>query len=79
MMFFSRDVDRSVLSGVLIGAWNKPVLIIGGMTDFIRIGGVISILNEDNRFHFEIKPETAQRRGLKLSSRLLKLATIVED
>ena len=43
------------------------------------VNGVINIFSNKGRFHFEIKPETAHRKDLKLSSRLLKPAMIVSD
>ena len=79
MMFVSRDVDRSVLSGALAAVENRPVLTVGEIPGFIQLGGIIYIFSKKDRFHFEIKPETAHRQGLKLSSRLLKLAIIVGD
>ncbi|BBO70815.1 hypothetical protein DSCA_47450 [Desulfosarcina alkanivorans] len=79
MMFISRDVDRSMLSGALAAAANRPILTVGDIPNFIRDGGIINIFNKNNRFHFEIQPEAARRQGLKLSSRLLKLAIIVGD
>ena len=79
MMFFDQDVDRSVLSTALATVKNRPVLTVGETPDFINLGGVINISIKNDRFHFEIEPVRASRRGLKISSRLLKLATILDD
>ncbi len=79
MMFISRDVDRSILSDALAAAENRPVLTVGEIPDFTRLGGIINIFSKKGRFHFEVQPEKAHRQGLKISSRLLKLAIIVGD
>lgn len=79
ILFINRDADRPALSAALSAVGKRPVLTIGETPDFIRSGGLINIFNKDGRFHFEIKPAAALRRGLKLSSRLLKLAIILDD
>jgi hypothetical protein len=55
------------------------VLIIGETPYFARIGGVINFISKNGRLHFEINPQEAERHGLKISSRVLQLATIVEN
>jgi len=39
---------------------------------------VINFFSKGNRLHFEINTRAAEKQGLKLSSRLLKLAVIVD-
>lgn len=79
MIYFSRDVDRDLLDRTLAIVGKMPVLTVGERPDFIRLGGVVNLFSNKGRFHFEIKPDSAHRRGLKISSRLLKLAIIVSD
>jgi YfiR/HmsC-like len=79
MIFVSRDMDRSIWSAALAAIGNRPVLTVGEMPEFIRFGGIINIFSKKGRFHFEIQPEAARRQGLKISSRLLKLAIITGD
>lgn len=55
------------------------VLTIGDADGFSRLGGIIAFFREGNKLRFAINTDAAQRAGLKLSSRLLKLAKIVTD
>lgn len=55
-----------------------PVLTVGDGPAFTRGGGIVSFYVENNRMRFAINVAAARRAGLKISSRLLSLATIVE-
>lgn len=50
------------------------VLTVGEMDNFIQEGGIINLLNRENKVRFEINLDAAEHAGLKISSRLLKLA-----
>lgn len=45
--------------------------------DFIDNGGMLGLVNADNRISFEINQQVAEDAGLKISSRLLSLARVV--
>jgi hypothetical protein len=55
------------------------VLTVGDLPGFAAAGGVIGLLVEDKRVRLEINVAASQRAGLTISSRLLKLARLVED
>lgn len=55
---------------------NAPVLTVGESEAFARQGGMIRFFEEDNRLRFEINPTAAEKVGLRISSKLLKLARI---
>ena len=78
IVFISRDTDPLVSKQILSKVKGKPVLTIGETREFINQGGVINFFSKDNRLHFEINTRAAEIQGLKLSSRLLKLAVIVD-
>ena len=65
----SVSVIRSAASG--------PVLTVGDDADFLRNGGIIRFMKMNNRIRFEINLEAAEKRGLQISSRLLRLAESV--
>ena len=79
LIFFDQDVDYTFLSTVLNSVRGRPVLTIGETPDFIGLGGIVNIFYKDERLHFNVKPARASRRGLKISSRLLKLADNLDD
>ncbi len=79
ILFVRNDMDRATLLRFLTAVKDRPVLIIGETPDFARIGGIINFISKNGRLHFEINPQEAERHGLKISSRILQLATIVES
>ena len=55
----------------------SSVLTVGEVDAFCQDGGIVNFVLQQNRVRFEINPDAAARAGLKISSRLLKLARIV--
>jgi len=55
------------------------VLTVSGLEWFAQSGGMIHLKIDKERIKFEVNVGSARHVGLKISSRLLKLATIVED
>jgi hypothetical protein len=49
------------------------LLTVGEAPGFLKSGGMINFYLDDNRVHFEIRPEVAHAAGLRVSSQLLKL------
>lgn len=66
-----KEIARIVQS---VGRW--PVLTIGERVRFSRLGGVIAFLRDGNRIRFEINLDAAERAGLQVSSKLLRLADV---
>lgn len=64
------------LAAVLQRLGNAPVLTVGESDGFVRGGGMVRFYEEDNRLRFEVNPNAAARTGLRISSRLLRLARI---
>lgn len=58
------------------GLSGKKVLTVGNMAQFTQSGGVINFVFRNNKMKFEISRKSAERAGLTLSSRLLKLAIV---
>jgi hypothetical protein len=54
-----------------------PVLTVAEEEGFLLKGGMINLYAENNNLRFEISPKAAEAVGLKLSSRLLAIARIV--
>ena len=55
------------------------MLTVGEMERFAAAGGMINFTMQEHKGRFEIYVDVTQRAGLKLSSQLLKLATIIRD
>jgi hypothetical protein len=52
----------------------QPVLLVGETTDFLSSGGMIRLFVEANRVRFSISQKACEAAGLRVSSRLLRLA-----
>jgi hypothetical protein len=57
---------------------NRPVLVVTEEEEGLSAGAVINFLVVEGRVRFEVSLPAAERRGLKLSSRLLSVALRVE-
>jgi hypothetical protein len=58
---------------------NSPILMVSNQDEFLDMGGMIILNEEDKHMYFEVNLANAKRVGLKLSSQLLKLAREVYD
>lgn len=58
---------------------DKPVLTIAETPDFVEKGGMIGLLNQQNRVSFEINLSAARTAELNLSSQLLRIAERIVD
>lgn len=76
ILFISRS-DPEILKQVLERTHGLPVLTVGESADFLRLGGMINFVLEQDRVRFEISLESAERHHLKLSSKLLAVARVV--
>ena len=63
---------------LLAAARDLPVLTVGEGSQFVKHGGAIGFLLENNRVRFDISLRAVQRSGLKVSSKLLRVARTVE-
>lgn len=79
VVFISDQVGESDTRRILERFAGKPILSIGEMRNFSRMGGVITLFTHNDRLAFEINLAAAKTQGLKISSRLLRLAVVVED
>ncbi len=55
------------------------ILTVADMKGFSELGGIINFIKSGNKIKFKINVDAAKDAGLKISSKLLKLATIVRN
>lgn len=56
-----------------------PVLLVGARPHFAEDGGSINLYRRGGSLRFEINPQAARRAHVEISSKLLRLARVVED
>jgi hypothetical protein len=78
MVFFGAMGARreSALLGSLV---SLPVLTVGDRSPFAARGGMINFVVDGGRVGFEINRKAADRAGLRISSKLLELARLVDE
>lgn len=76
-LLFVSGSNRGRLPQIFAAVKGKPVLTIGEMADFAESGGIINFVKSGGKMRFKVNLDAARRAGLKISSRILKLATIV--
>lgn len=64
------------LPNILHSLDHGQVLTVGEAARFTQHGGIIKLFEFKNKIRFEINLEAAQRAGLKVSSKLLRLAKL---
>jgi hypothetical protein len=73
-LLFIPQSQATRVQAVLRAAGDAPVLVVGESPDFLRSGGVIYLFVEGGRVRFDVSVPAASRRGLTISSKLLRIA-----
>jgi len=77
-MLFVRAGDRKSASRLLADLRGSSTLTVGETKGFADVGGVINLVVDENKLRFEINLGAARHTRLKISSKLLALAKIVD-
>lgn len=78
ILFIARS-ERKRMSEISNSLTQKPVLTIGDGDRFAASGSIFGLVIRDNRVQLEVNIGAAQRNGFAISSRLLRIATVVRD
>ncbi len=76
-LLFIAETARDDLGEVLARTGDRPVLTIGDTPGFARRGVLINFVRDGDRLRFEVNKAAAEQSGLRFSSKLLRLATLV--
>jgi len=74
---FVAPSERPNMAAILKAVGRPGVLTVGDTDGFASQGGAINFTLQARRVRFEINPAAAEQARLKMSSQLLKLATLV--
>lgn len=78
-VLFICESERRYLPQIMEHLSGRSVLTVGEMEGFAEAGVIISFYQSRNRVRFEINAAAAERAGLRLSAKLLKLGRLVEE
>jgi YfiR/HmsC-like len=76
ILFVSQSESKR-LPQILAAVRGAPVLTVGDTEGFLEKGGIINFVLQGSKVRFEINQDVAEQSGLKISSKLLRLATRV--
>lgn len=77
-ILFVGQLDVDMKRATIGAAGQFPILTISDTPNFAHTGGIVEIFSLDDRLRLRINNINAERVGLKLSSKVLKLATVVD-
>lgn len=79
-LLFVSASENERLADVLAATDGAAVLTVADIPDFSRAGGIITLKVVEDRTRFDVNRLAADRAGLKLSAKLLRLAdTVIQD
>jgi hypothetical protein len=73
-ILFIASSEKAQLKRIFEDLRGTDVLTVGDTKGFAELGGIINFVLEDDRVHFEVNRKAADQAGLKISSKLLRLA-----
>ncbi len=73
-VLFISDSKKRMLPNILDVVRGQPILIVGDMERFVHLGGMISIVREDDKIQFDVNRAVYKASDLTINAQLLKLA-----
>jgi hypothetical protein len=71
--------EKARFKEILAAFRGKPTLVVGEAEGFAKKGGTLNLFIDGKKPGFEANPKAAKRSGIGLSSKVLRLAKIVEE
>jgi len=78
ILFVPAALEREIRTQAIRQCSKQPVLLAGEDLEFLKEGGMIDLVVEQNKVLVYIALKAAQREGLTISSKLLQVARIVD-
>jgi len=70
--------ERNNIASVSKALASRAILTVGDFDDFTARGGMVNLTRDNERINIEVNLKRVEKTGLKISSRLLTLAKIVQ-
>lgn len=74
LLFVAKEFDKN--KEVILSLRKRDILLVSDHVQFLSNGGMIRFYTEDNRLKFQINLDATQVEHFKISSKLLKMASI---
>ncbi len=78
-ILFISTSEKDELSEIFLKIKDRPILTVAETGNFCQSGGIVNFIVVKNKVRFEINVDAAKRKGLKISSKLLKLSKIIKE
>lgn len=78
-LLFVPQTGVSQIGSAQLESLPQGVLLVGESPDFLERGGMVNFYPQDKRIRFEIHPARVEKAGIRVRSRLLRLARVVEE
>ncbi len=78
ILFVAGDLSRGEIEETLLELDGTTVFVVADDESFARKGGTANFFMADQRVRFAINKDAAKQAGLKVSSKLLRLAELVD-
>jgi hypothetical protein len=78
ILFFPATLAAESRTKALRHCSGSPILLVGETTAFLKEGGMVSLVIEENRVRVYIALKAAQREKLVVSSKLLQVSRVVD-
>lgn len=78
-VIFISQSEEYKLKQILTLTKDSPVLTVSDINDFAERGGIIGLIISQGNIRLEINYDASSTAGVKLSSKLLEIATLIKD
>ena len=78
-ILFISPSEKKAVPEILASLKNRHILTVSDIDRFAARGGIICFVQQNSSIHFEINVEAAKTAELKISSKLLRLAQVVDS
>ncbi len=78
-VIFISETEKERLPEILGALRDAHTLTVSEIERFAERGGMVHLTMENKKVHFEVNVDTVSRARLKISARLLQLASVVHD
>lgn len=78
ILFMSRALKSEIQRAAVKLLSGRKILFVGETPDFLKHGGVINFVVQENRIQIYVSESAYKREGLKISAQLLRIATVVK-